>query len=67
MGSGDRTDVRSSMVYVFTLNTPGRDYILSADTREDMDQWINAFREIQSTDPTSQDLRRTYRVAIMCA
>ncbi|CAG2221194.1 ADP-ribosylation factor GTPase-activating protein AGD12,Probable ADP-ribosylation factor GTPase-activating protein AGD13 [Mytilus edulis] len=50
-------DVRSSMVYVFTLNTPDRDFILSADTREDMDQWINAFKEIQTTEPTSQDLR----------
>lgn len=53
-------DVRSSMVYVFTLNTPDRDFILSADTREDMDQWINAFKEIQTTEPTSQDLRRKF-------
>ncbi|XP_052069925.1 arf-GAP with dual PH domain-containing protein 1-like isoform X2 [Mytilus californianus] len=50
-------DVRSSMVYVFTLNTPERDFILSADTREDMNQWIDAFKEIQTTEPTSQDLR----------
>jgi uncharacterized protein involved in tellurium resistance len=51
-------EVRSSLDYVFTLNTPGRDFILTANTREDMDQWICAFQKVQNTDPTSQDLRR---------
>ena len=50
--------VRSSMVYVFTLITPDRHFILSADTREDMDQWIEAFKQVQTSEPTSQDLRR---------
>ena len=51
-------EVRSSLDYVFTLNTPGRDFILTANTREDMDQWICAFQKVQNTDPTSQDLRQ---------
>jgi uncharacterized protein involved in tellurium resistance len=57
-------EVRSSLDYVFTLNTPGRDFILTANTREDMDQWICAFQKVQNTDPTSQDLRRKIRYIV---
>jgi uncharacterized protein involved in tellurium resistance len=49
-------EVRSSLDYVFTLNTPGRDFILTANTREDMDQWICAFQKVQNTDPTSKHI-----------
>jgi hypothetical protein len=45
-------------------NTPGRDFILTANTREDMDQWICAFQKVQNTDPTSQDLRRKIRYIV---
>lgn len=57
MGCSDNCNTQG---YVFTLHTPERDFILSAETREDMNQWICALQRVTDLPMTPQDNRRTY-------
>lgn len=57
MGCSDNCNTQG---YVFTLHTPERDFILSAETREDMNQWICALQRVTDLPMTPQDNRRKY-------
>ena len=35
--------------YSFTLHTPDRDYVMSADTKEDRKRWMEALRAVINT------------------
>ncbi|OWF35241.1 arf-GAP with dual PH domain-containing protein 1-like [Mizuhopecten yessoensis] len=50
-------EARPTQGYAFTLHMPGRDFILSAETREDMDQWICALQKVIETPLTPQDTK----------
>lgn len=54
MGCSDNCNTQG---YVFTLHTPERDFILSAETREDMNQWICALQRVTDLPMTPQDNR----------
>ncbi|KAK3090646.1 hypothetical protein FSP39_013373 [Pinctada imbricata] len=43
--------------YVFTLNTPDRKFVMSAETREDMNQWICELQKIIELPLTPQDTK----------
>jgi hypothetical protein len=58
------TDSCNTQGYVFTLHTPDRDFILSADTREDMNQWICALQRVTELPMTPQDNRCMYAFMI---
>lgn len=62
MGCSDNCNTQG---YVFTLHTPERDFILSAETREDMNQWICALQRVTDLPMTPQDNRRTYIYAYL--
>ena len=52
--------------YIFTLHTPERDFILSAETREDMNQWICALQRVTELPMTPQDNRCKYMYMWLC-
>ncbi|XP_069124761.1 arf-GAP with dual PH domain-containing protein 1-like [Argopecten irradians] len=43
--------------YTFTLHTPNRDFVLCAETREDMEQWICNLQKVIETPLTPQDTK----------
>ena len=56
LGSPDTT--KNNVDYVFTLHTPDRDYVMSAETREDMNQWICELQKIIEMPLSPQDTKR---------
>ncbi|KAJ8318272.1 hypothetical protein KUTeg_003363, partial [Tegillarca granosa] len=50
-------DAKHSHNHVFTLHTPERDFQLSAETREDMEQWICALQSVTDLPLTPQDTK----------
>ena len=53
------TDARQTSGYTFTLFCPDneRDFIFSAETREEMEQWICSLQKIIDTPLTPQDAK----------
>ncbi|XP_060079967.1 arf-GAP with dual PH domain-containing protein 1-like [Ylistrum balloti] len=51
------THVKVTHGYPFTLHMPGRDFILCAETKEDMEKWIYALQKVIETPLTPQDTK----------
>ena len=47
--------------FCFEVNTQGRGYLFSAETEEDMEEWVSAFEKIISRDAADNLVRETRR------
>ena len=60
-GEGDRSS-NSHNNYCFTLHTQDRNFILRAETQEDMDKWTAALNSVIDLPLTPQDSKREYKI-----
>lgn len=53
-------DGKDAPGFGFTLTTPNRVFYLSAESKEDMDKWIDSLQKVMETPLTPQDSRCKY-------